>query len=87
MFSKKQKETIIKKNAVKEGDTGSPEVQISLLTRRISDLTTHLKKNRKDRHSRRGLLQLVADRQKHLRYLQKKSETRYNNILKKLGLK
>jgi small subunit ribosomal protein S15 len=87
MMSKKKKEATIKANAKKEGDTGSPEVQIALLTNRINDLSGHLKKNRKDRHSRRGLLQLVADRQKHLRYLKKKNEKRYDSVRKKLGLK
>ncbi len=87
MIRKKQKGAIIKKHAIKEGDTGSPEVQVAVLTKRITELALHLKKNRKDRHSRRGLLQLVADRQKHLRYLKKKSEKRHNEIKKKLGLK
>ena len=87
MISKKQKEAIAKKYGHKEGDTGSPEVQVALLTRRINELTAHLKKHRDDKHSRRGLLQLVSDRQKHLRYLKKKSETRWNAVLKKIGLK
>ena len=87
MISKKQKEDIAKKYGHKEGDTGSPEVQVALLTRRINELTAHLKKHRGDKHSRRGLLQLVSDRQKHLRYLKKKNEERWNVVLKKIGLK
>lgn len=87
MLSKKQKGTIIKKYARREGDTGSPEVQIALLTKRINELTAHLKKNRKDNHSRRGLLQLVADRHTHLRYLKRKNEKRHNEIQKAAGLK
>ncbi|MBI1999224.1 MAG: 30S ribosomal protein S15 [Parcubacteria group bacterium] len=87
MLSKRQKENIFKSFAAKEGDTGSPEVQVALLTKQIAALATHLKKNRKDKHSRRGLLQMVADRQKHLRYLKKKSEKRYGTLVKKLGLK
>jgi len=87
MITKKQKENIIKKYGRKAGDTGSPEVQIALLTKRINELATHLKKNRKDNHSRRGLLQLVADRHTHLRYLKKKSTKKYGEIRKKVGLK
>ena len=87
MISKKQKEQIVKKHGLKEGDTGSPEVQVALLTKRINELTAHLKKNRKDNHSRKGLLQLVADRHSHLRYLKKKSEKRHADIQKKIGLK
>lgn len=70
-----------------EKDTGSPEVQISLLTKRIDELQGHLKKHMKDIHSRRGLLQMVADRRSHLKYLEKKSRKRYEAILKKLDLK
>ena len=86
MLTKKQKENISKKYGRKSGDTGSPEVQAATLTKQIQALATHLKKNRKDKHSRRGLLQMVADRQKHLRYLKKKSTRRYNGAVKKLGL-
>ena len=70
-----------------EEDTGSPEVQIALLTRRIKDLTAHLMKNKKDKHSRRGLLKLVAKRRAHLKYLQRKDLKRYRELLKELGLK
>ncbi|MEK7178653.1 MAG: 30S ribosomal protein S15 [Patescibacteria group bacterium] len=87
MISKKHKETIVKKFGVHEKDTGSAEVQVAFLTKRINQLSAHLKKNRKDNHSRRGLLQMVAARQTHLRYLKKKNERRYNQIRKKVGLK
>ena len=87
MITKRQKENIFKKYGKKEGDTGSPEVQVALLSKRITELAAHLKKNRKDKHSRRGLLQMVADRQAHLRYLKQKSVRRYNSIIKKVGLK
>ena len=72
---------------VHDSDTGSAEVQIAVLSRRIDDLTTHLKKNKKDRHSRKGLLGLVADRKSHMKYLEKKHPKRYASITKKLGLK
>ena len=68
-------------------DTGSPEVQASLLTRKINELAAHLKKNPKDIHSRRGLLGMVADRRAHLKYLEKKNKRSYNALLKKLDLK
>lgn len=87
MLSKKQKENVVKKFARKEGDTGSPEIQVALLSRKIEELSDHLKKHRKDKHSRRGLLQMVADRQKHLRYLKRKDEKKYKETVKKLGLK
>jgi small subunit ribosomal protein S15 len=70
-----------------EGDTGSPEAQVAVLTKRINELATHLKKNAKDFHSRRGLLQMVANRRKHLKYLEKKSPKAYAALAKKLGLK
>ncbi|MEX0934065.1 MAG: 30S ribosomal protein S15 [Candidatus Paceibacterota bacterium] len=87
MAKKVEKVKIVKEFARKEGDTGSPEVQIALLTQKITDLADHLKKNRKDKHSRRGLLQVVADRQSHLNYLKKKNTSRYNAVVKKAGLK
>ena len=68
-------------------DTGSPEVQIAILTRRIEELASHLKKHLKDKHSRRGLLAMVANRQSHLQYLQKKDPKRYGVIVKKLELR
>ena len=72
---------------VHETDTGSPEVQIAILSKRIDELASHLKKNPKDNHSRRGLLQMVADRKTHMKYLEKKNIRRYNILAKKLGLK
>jgi small subunit ribosomal protein S15 len=87
MLTKTKKQKVIKTTALHEGDTGSPEVQVSLLTKRIEELTDHLKKHAKDRHSRRGLLQMVADRQSHLNYLLKKDTRRYNALVKKLNLK
>ncbi len=77
----------MKEVGVHDKDTGSPEVQISLLTKRIEELTGHLKEHNKDKHSRRGLLQMVANRQSHMNYLQKKSSKRFNSLMKKLNLK
>ena len=87
MLTKRKKLNIIKETAVHDKDTGSPEVQISLLTRRIEELTGHLKVHAKDKHSRRGLLQMVANRQTHMNYLQKKNTRRFNGLMKKLNLK
>ena len=86
-LSPTQKKAVIKKFQTVDGDTGSPEVQVALLTRRIDELSSHLKKNDKERHSRRGLLGLVADRRRHLKYLEKKNKRSYNALIKKLGLK
>jgi small subunit ribosomal protein S15 len=72
---------------IHDKDTGSPEVQISILTKKIEELASHLKKNPKDYHSRRGLLGMVADRQSHINYLSKKSPKRYSAVAKKLDLK
>ncbi|MBT3282725.1 30S ribosomal protein S15 [bacterium] len=87
MLTKKKKEKSIKEAQVHDKDTGSPEVQVSILTKRITELTKHLKKNNKDKHPRRGLLSMVAARRTHLKYLEKKDKKRYGTILKKLGLK
>ena len=87
MLTKQKKTKTIKESAVHEKDTGSPEVQIALLSKKIDELTSHLKKHTKDKHSRRGLLQMVADRRSHLKYLEGKDKKRYNAILKKLSLK
>ncbi len=87
MLSKAKKSKIIKDSQTHESDTGSPEVQIAILTRRIDELAAHLKKNAKDNHSRRGLLQMVANRKAHMKYLEKKNPRRFNAITKKLGLK
>jgi small subunit ribosomal protein S15 len=87
VISKTKKQKLIKEIAVHETDTGSPEVQISILTKRIEELAKHLKINAKDNHSRRGLLAMVADRQAHMKYLEKKSLKRASTLQKKLGLK
>jgi len=87
MLTKQKKSKAIKESATHEKDTGSPEVQIALLSKKIVELTSHLKKHAKDKHSRRGLLQMVADRRTHLKYLESKSKQRYNAIVKKLDLK
>ncbi len=87
MLTKTKKTKIISETRIHDIDTGSPEVQIAILSKRIEELASHLKKNTKDIHSRRGLLQMVADRQKHMKYLQKKSDKRYTALMKKLGLK
>lgn len=84
---KEEKQQIIDENKIHEKDTGSPEVQIALLTSRIQNLTEHLKKNDKDHHSRRGLLKMVGHRRKLLAYLQKKDIERYRAIIDKLGLR
>lgn len=87
MLTKLKKTKVIKDVQVHDTDTGSPEVQVAILTKRIDELASHLKKNAKDNHSRRGLLQMVADRKAHLKYLEKKNPKRYNALAKKLGLK
>lgn len=87
MLTTRKKQGVIKKSRVHDKDTGSPEVQIAVLTKKISELAAHLKKNHKDNHSRRGLLQMVADRHAHIKYLKKKDEKRYQTLAKKLGLK
>ena len=81
------KAEIIAKYAIHEGDTGSPEVQIAVLTKRINDLTEHLKEHHKDHHSRRGLLKMVGHRRNLLAYLQKTDIERYRAIVQKLGLR
>ena len=82
-----RKQEIIKDNAVKDGDTGSPEVQVAILTERIRNLTEHFKSNHKDNHSRRGLLMMVNKRRNLLAYLKKKDVERYNALIQKLGLR
>lgn len=86
-LTKSEKEKIVKKFAKKEGDTGSAEVQIAILTKEISDLTEHLKTHKHDFHSRRGLLKKVGHRRSLLNYLMKKDVTRYREIVKALGLR
>lgn len=87
MLTKQKKTKTIKESATHVSDTGSPEVQVALLTKQIDELATHLKKHLKDKHSRRGLLQMVADRRTHLKYLEGKDKKRYNALVKKLNLK
>lgn len=87
MLSKRQKTNAIKDVKRHDTDTGSPEAQVGLLTKQINELASHLKKNPKDFHSRRGLLQMVADRRRHLKYLERKDEKAYTALLKKTGLK
>ena len=82
-----RKQKIIKDNAQSKGDTGSPEVQVAILTERITNLTEHFKTHAKDNHSRRGLLMLVNKRRSLLDYLRRKDETRYTDIIAKLGLR
>ena len=87
MISKEKKAEIIATYGRKPGDTGSPEVQIALLTERINELTAHLKVHVKDNHSRRGLLKMVGARRNLLNYLAKKDVQRYRDIVEKLGLR
>lgn len=87
VISKTKKQKLIKEVAIHDTDTGSPEVQIFILTKRIEELSKHLKANAKDNHSRRGLLAMVANRQAHMKYLEKKSPKRASALQKKLGLR
>ena len=87
MITKEQKQALIEQYKVHEGDTGSPEVQIAILTFRINALTEHLKQNKKDHHSGRGLLKMVGHRRNLLAYLQKVDIERYRAIVEKLGLR
>lgn len=87
MISKEKKTAIINEYATKPGDTGSPEVQVAVLTERIKELTEHLKVNKKDHHSRRGLLKMVGQRRRLLAYLKKKDIERYRSLIERLGLR
>ena len=87
MIQKEVKQQLIEQYKMHEGDTGSPEVQIAILTHRINTLTEHLKVNKNDHHSRRGLLKMVGHRRNLLGYLQKKDIERYRAIIKKLGIR
>lgn len=82
-----RKEALIKEFATKDGDTGSPEVQIAILTERINNLTEHFKGHKKDNHSRRGLLKMVSQRRKLLDYARGKDEARYKSIIERLGIR
>ena len=87
MLTKEKKQEIIKEYATKEGDTGSPEVQVAVLTARINELTEHMKVHHKDNHSQRGLLKMVGKRRKLLAYLQRTDIERYRALIEKLGLR
>jgi small subunit ribosomal protein S15 len=86
-ISAERKAEVIKKNATKSGDTGSPEVQVAILTERITNLTEHFKTHVKDHHSRRGLLKLVGQRRRLLDYLKRKDGDRYAELIKRLGIR
>ncbi len=87
MLRKEEKTAVIEANRLHENDTGSPEVQIAILTKRIDELTAHIKTHKKDHHSTRGLLKMVGHRRNLLAYLQKKDIERYRAIVAKLGLR
>jgi small subunit ribosomal protein S15 len=82
-----RKEELIKEYATKEGDTGSPEVQVAILTERIANLTEHFKDHKKDNHSRRGLLKMVSQRRKLLDYVKDRDEPRYRELIQRLGIR
>jgi small subunit ribosomal protein S15 len=84
---KEEKTAIIKEYAMHEGDTGSPEVQVAVLTKRINDLTDHLKTHNKDHHSRRGMYKMIGQRRNLLNYLQNSDVERYRTIIAKLGIR
>ena len=87
MIRKEVKTAVIEANRTHENDTGSPEVQVAILTARIAELTEHLKQHPKDNHSRRGLLKMVGQRRSMLNYLMKKDVNRYRELIKKLGIR
>ena len=87
MLTKTQKVRVVKTVQKHETDTGSAAVQVALLTKKIAELTAHLRKHTKDKHSRRGLLQMVADRRTHLKYLEKSDKKEYGKVIRALGLK
>lgn len=87
MLTTRKKQIAIKKTQIHDTDTGSPDVQVSILTKKIEELASHLKKHSKDNHSRRGLLKMVADRQSLLKYILKKDPKRHQSIVKTIGLK
>ena len=86
MLATKKKATVIKKNQIHEKDTGSSEVQVAVISAQIGELAKHLKTHKKDNHSRRGLIKMVADRRTHLKYLERKNKTRYDALVKKMDL-
>ena len=87
MITKEQKATIIQEHALHEGDTGSTELQVALLTERITQLTAHMREHKHDYHTQRGLLKLVGQRRRHLAYLNRTDLPRYRAVLSKLGLR
>ena len=87
MMLKEEKAAVIAANKINENDTGSPEVQIAILTKRINDLTDHLRTHKNDNHSRRGLFKMAGHRRNLLNYLQKKDINRYRAIIEKLGIR
>lgn len=87
MLRKDEKSAVIEANRTHETDTGSPEVQVAILTKRINDLTEHLKVHKKDHHSRRGLLKMVGKRRNLLNYLKSKDIERYRALIEKLGIR
>ncbi|MBQ5505497.1 MAG: 30S ribosomal protein S15 [Bacteroidales bacterium] len=86
-LSSAEKQSIIKEYATHEGDTGSPEVQVALLSKRISDLTEHMKANKHDYHSQRGLLLMIGKRRRLLDYLKREDISRYRSLIQRLGLR
>ena len=86
MLKGKKKQAVIKKSQTHEKDTGSPEVQVAIISTQIDELAKHLKKHKKDNHSRRGLIKMVADRRTHLKYLERKSKSLYDALMKKMDL-
>ena len=86
-ITQEDKNNLIKDYATKEGDTGSPEVQVAILTKRIGNLTEHFKTHKKDNHSRRGLLKMVSLRRKLLDYVREKDENRYKELIKRLEIR
>lgn len=85
--SPERKQELIKEYALQEGDTGSPEVQVAILTERITNLTEHFKSHKKDNHSRRGLLKMVSQRRRLLDYVKAGDEERYKDLIKRLGIR
>ncbi|MDQ3245162.1 MAG: 30S ribosomal protein S15 [bacterium] len=86
MLATKKKQSIIKKHQIHDKDTGSSAVQVGVISARIDELAKHLKKNKKDNHSRRGLIKMVSDRRTHLKYLERKDKAGYDAVMKKIGL-
>ncbi|MBL4756980.1 MAG: 30S ribosomal protein S15 [Rhizobiales bacterium] len=86
-ITQERKAALIKEFSQGEGDTGSPDIQVAILTERISNLTEHFKTHKKDNHSRRGLLKMVSQRRRHLDYIKRKEEKRYQDLIARLGIR